>query len=61
MPKITAKKAYYDWRVYQEFILENDLEDDSDDITVEDLNEYILNNVDDETYQSLLNYCLKTY
>ena len=61
MSKISAKKVYYDWRVYQEFILENGLEDDSDGITVQDLNEYIINNIDEETYQELLDYCLKTY
>lgn len=61
MSKISAKKAYYDWRVYQHFLKDLNLQDDSSSITVEDLNAYIANNIDEDTYKELLDYCLKTY
>lgn len=56
-----AKKNYYDWRVYQEFLRENNIDDDSDTITVEDLQDYIQNHIPEDDYNRLLSFCQEAY
>lgn len=56
-----ARKTYYDWRIYQAFLLENDLYDDSDSITVHDLEEFVTYHIDKEDYDRLAEDAYRKY
>lgn len=61
MKNLTAKQAYYDWRVYQHFLKDLNLQDDSSSITVGDLQEFIKNCIPEEEYEELLKLCIEMY
>lgn len=58
---LRAKKVYYDFKVYQHFLRENDIEDDSEHVSVDDMNKYIKNEIPEEDYKRLLQFCLESY
>ena len=43
-----AEEVYYNFRLYQHFLIDNSLDDDSDQITVENLMDYVKNQIPDE-------------
>ena len=61
MKKLTAKESYYNWRVYQQFLKDNNMQDDSDTITVQDLQEFIKNCIPEDVYIELLKVCIEAY
>ena len=58
---MNAKEIYYYFRIYQHFLIENKLEDDSETITAQDLIEYVDNHIDKEDFERLYSYCLEAY
>ena len=59
--KYLAKEVYYNYRIYQHFLIENNLDDDSNSISVEDLMEYIENHIDEDDKKRLSEFCLQAY
>jgi len=56
-----ARKVYYYWRMYQHFLLDNNLEDDSQHITVDDLVKYIEENLSVDERNHLWDVVLEMY
>lgn len=59
--KLKAKQVYYSWRVYQHFLLENGLDDDSEDILVKDLINFIDNQIPQDDKNRLFTLILEMY
>lgn len=58
---MTAKENYYNWRMYQEWLRENELEDDSDTITTEALKDYVDNQIPSEDRERIMEFVLEAY
>lgn len=61
MGEMTAKEVYYNYRIYQHYLIENHLVDDSNSITVKELQSYIKDCIDIESYERLKSFCLNAY
>lgn len=58
---MNAKQVYYYFRIYQHFLQENNLVDDSDGITVADLIDYVDNHISEEDRKRLMKFCVTAY
>lgn len=56
-----AKTIYYYYRIYQHFLMENGLQDDSDTITVKDLVIFCEKQISSRDFDRLLELCLEAY
>lgn len=56
-----AKSVYYAYRIYQHFLLDNNLPDDSETITVDELMKYVKENISEEDFWTLREFCLRKY
>jgi len=56
-----AEKIYLYFRVYQHHLINNNLPDDSDTITVDDLVEYVEKEISDEDRKELIEFCKEAY
>jgi hypothetical protein len=57
----SARTIYYDYKVYREFLMNHGLDDDSNSITAEDLEDFVHNHIDEEEYVGLLKFCHSHY
>lgn len=61
MKNYNARTVYYYFRVYQHFLQENNIEDDSKTITVKDLMDYVENHISEEDKIRILNFSTEAY
>lgn len=54
-------KIYYYFRVYQHFLINDKLDDDSDTISVDDLVEFVKNHINEDERNELLTFCKQAY
>lgn len=56
-----ARQVYLNYRIYQHFLRDNNLPDDSDEITVKDLMNFCENHIDKEQYEIYVEFCKEAY
>lgn len=58
---MNAKKVYYYFRIYQHFLEENHLTDDSNSITVDDLINFVEDVISEEDQKRLMKFVVEAY
>ncbi len=56
-----AQKVYLYFRVYQHYLIAHKLEDDSSQITVNDLVDFVDHQIDEEERVELIKFCIEAY
>lgn len=59
--KNLAKNIYYAYRIYQHYLLNNGLDDDSNAITSTDLINFVTQQIEEDDFIDLYNFCIEAY
>lgn len=59
--KILAKTVYLYFRVYQHWLIENHLDDDSSSILAKDLIDFVDNQIEEEDRERIIGFCKEAY
>lgn len=59
--KTRAQQVYLYFRVYQHYLHNHNLEDDSDSITVDELVSFVETQIEEEQREELFSFCQRAY